>query len=61
MSLAMINQYLHVVEQIIYISYMPSKKKIIKELSSFFLYRKTFSLQKSYLRKIALSALVNKL
>lgn len=40
MSLVMIDQYLHVVEQSIYISYMPSKKEIIKELSTFFLYRK---------------------
>lgn len=61
MSLVMIDQYLHVVEQSIYISYMPSKKEIIKELSTFFLYRETFSLQKSYLRKVALSTLVNKL
>lgn len=57
----MIDQYLHVVEQSIYISYMPSKKEIIKELSTFFLDRETFSLQKSYLRKVALSTLVNKL
>lgn len=61
MSLVMIDQYLHVVEQSIYISYMPSKKEIIKELSTFLLYRETFSLQKSYLRKVALSTLVNKL
>lgn len=32
MSLVMIDQYLHVVEQSIYISCMPSKKEIIKEL-----------------------------
>lgn len=61
MSLVMIDQYLHVVEQSIYISCMPSKKEIIKESSTFFLYRETFSLQKSYLRKVALSTLVNKL
>lgn len=61
MSLVMIDQYLHVVEQSIYISYMPSKKEIIKELSTFFLDRETFPLQKSYLRKVALSTLVNKL
>lgn len=57
----MIDQYLHVVEQSIYISCMPSKKEIIKELSTFFLDRETFPLQKSYLRKVALSTLVNKL
>lgn len=32
MSLVMIDQYLHVVEQSIYISCMPSKKEIIREL-----------------------------